>query len=223
MASWAINMKNKAVEAGRNFLNNVVNGIKSLPSKVMGFLKNIISNVKSWASNMGKKGKEGAKNMFDAVVNGIKSLPGKLLSIGSDIVHGLWNGIKGAGSWLKDKIMGFGNGIINGFKKAFGIKSPSKVMRDKVGKWLPPGIAVGIEKNAKVAISAARKLSNSLVAEFGNITANTTSKLGGASKGSGTSGGVVQNFYQYNTSPKALSRLEIYRQTKNQLAFAKGV
>ena len=223
VASWAINMKNKAVEAGRNFLNNVVNGIKSLPSKVMGFLKNIISNVKSWASNMGKKGKEGAKNMFDAVVNGIKSLPGKLLSIGSDIVHGLWNGIKGAGSWLKDKIMGFGNGIINGFKKAFGIKSPSKVMRDKVGKWLPPGIAVGIEKNAKVAISAARKLSNSLVAEFGNITANTTSKLGGASKGSGTSGGVVQNFYQYNTSPKALSRLEIYRQTKNQLAFAKGV
>ena len=223
IGKWAISMKNKAVETGKNFLNSVVNGIKSLPGRVMGFLKNVISSVKNWASNMGKKGKEGAKNMFDAVVNGIKSLPGKLLSIGSDIVHGLWNGIKGAGSWLKDKIMGFGNGIINGFKKAFGIKSPSKVMRDKVGKWLPPGIAVGIEKNAKVAISAARKLSNSLVAEFGNITANTTSKLGGASKGSGTSGGVVQNFYQYNTSPKALSRLEIYRQTKNQLAFAKGV
>lgn len=223
VVAWAISMKNKAVETGKNFLNSVVNGIKSLPGRVMGFLKNVISSVKNWASNMGKKGKEGAKNMFDAVVNGIKSLPGKLLSIGSDIVHGLWNGIKGAGSWLKDKIMGFGNGIINGFKKAFGIKSPSKVMRDKVGKWLPPGIAVGIEKNAKVAISAARKLSNSLVAEFGNITANTTSKLGGASKGSGTSGGVVQNFYQYNTSPKALSRLEIYRQTKNQLAFAKGV
>lgn len=223
VVAWAISMKNKAVETGKNFLNSVVNGIKSLPGRVMGFLKNVISSVKSWASNMGKKGKEGAKNMFDAVVNGIKSLPGKLLSIGSDIVHGLWNGISGAAGWLKDKIMGFGNGIINGFKKAFGIKSPSKVMRDKVGKWLPPGIAVGIEKNAKVAISAARKLSNSLVAEFGNITANTTSKLGGASKGSGTSGGVVQNFYQYNTSPKALSRLEIYRQTKNQLAFAKGV
>ena len=30
-------------------------------------------------------------------------------------------------------------------------------------------------------------------------------------------------FNQYNNSPKALSRLEIYRQTKNQLQFAKGV
>ena len=224
VASWAINMKNKAVEAGRNFLNNVVNGIKSLPSKVMGFLKNVISNVKSWASNMGKKGKEGAKNMFDAVVNGIKSLPGKLLSIGSDIVRGLWNGIKGAAGWLKDKIMGFGNGIINGFKKAFGINSPSKVMRDQVGKWLPPGIAEGIERNAKVAQKAMRKLSSSLLAESGGIAVG--SPISAHSAGGGTQatrGGVVQTFYQYNTSPKALSRLEIYRQTKNQLAFAKGV
>ena len=31
------------------------------------------------------------------------------------------------------------------------------------------------------------------------------------------------SFVQNNTSPKALSRLDIYRQTKNQLAFAKGV
>lgn len=223
VVAWAINMKNKAIETGRNFLNNVINFFKQLPGRVSSFLSNVISNLTSWASNMGKKGKEGAKNMFDAVVNGIKSLPGKLLSIGSDIVHGLWNGISGAAGWLKDKIMGFGNGIINGFKKAFGINSPSTAMRDKVGKWLPPGIAVGIEKNAKVAISAARKLRNSLVAESGNIAMSATSKLGGVSRGSRASGGVVQNFYQYNTSPKALSRLDIYRQTKNQLAFAKGV
>lgn len=223
-AAWAINMKNKAIETGRNFLNNVINFFKQLPGRVASFLSNVISNLTSWASNMGKKGKEGAKNMFDAVVNGIKSLPGKLLSIGSDIVHGLWNGIKGAAGWLKDKIMGFGNGIINGFKKAFGINSPSKVMRDQVGKWLPPGIAEGIERNAKVAQKAMRKLSSSLLAESGGIAVG--SPISAHSAGGGTQatrGGVVQTFYQYNTSPKALSRLEIYRQTKNQLAFAKGV
>jgi hypothetical protein len=32
----------------------------------------------------------------------------------------------------------------------------------------------------------------------------------------------VTNFYQTNNSPKALSRTEIYRQTKNQLEFAGG-
>lgn len=218
VATWASNMKNKATEAGRNFLNNVINFFTQLPGKIASFLSNIISKLTSWASDMGRKGKEGAKKMFDAVINGIKGLPDKVLSIGSDIVHGLWNGIKDAGSWLKDKIMGFGEGIINGFKKAFGINSPSKVMRDEVGKWLPPGIAEGIEKNAKVAQRAMRNLSRSLVDESGAITLSAGS--GGAAA---VSGGVVQTFYQYNTSPKALSRLEIYRQTKNQLAFAKGV
>lgn len=224
VAAWAINMKNKAIETGRNFLNNVISFFQQLPGRVASFLSNVISNLTSWASNMGKKGKEGAKNMFAAVVNGIKSLPDKVLSIGSDIVHGLWNGISGAAGWLKDKIMGFGNGIINGFKKAFGINSPSKVMRDQVGKWLPPGIAEGIEKNAKVAQKAMRDLSNSLLAESGGIAVGNP--IGAHSAGGGTQaarGGVVQTFYQYNTSPKALSRLDIYRQTKNQLAFAKGV
>lgn len=37
-----------------------------------------------------------------------------------------------------------------------------------------------------------------------------------------TSGGDTFNYNQYNTSPKALSSAEIYRQTKNQLSTAKG-
>lgn len=36
-------------------------------------------------------------------------------------------------------------------------------------------------------------------------------------------GNTVYNFNQYNSSPKALSRLDIYRQTKNQFAMMKGV
>ncbi|MBQ7401307.1 MAG: efflux RND transporter permease subunit [Lentisphaeria bacterium] len=36
-------------------------------------------------------------------------------------------------------------------------------------------------------------------------------------------GATTYTFNQYNTSPKALDRLEIYRQTRNQLNFAKGV
>ena len=38
----------------------------------------------------------------------------------------------------------------------------------------------------------------------------------------GAKGGTVYNFTQNNTSPKALSRYEIYRQTKNLINAAKG-
>lgn len=51
---------------------------------------------------------------------------------------------------------------------------------------------------------------------------NTTSRTSG-STGYDTDSPSNITFNQYNNSPKALSRLEIYRQTKNQLSMMKGV
>ena len=47
------------------------------------------------------------------------------------------------GQWIKDKVFGFADGIIDGFKSAFGIHSPSTVMRDSVGKYLAEGVGEG--------------------------------------------------------------------------------
>ena len=44
-----------------------------------------------------------------------------------------------------DKIKGFGKSILNGIKGIFGIHSPSRLMRDEVGKFLAEGIGVGFE------------------------------------------------------------------------------
>ena len=67
----------------------------------------------------------------------------KWQNIGKNIVEGIWNGIKNAKDWLLSKIGDFANGVVDGIKGFFGIHSPSKVMRDAIGKFLPPGIAVG--------------------------------------------------------------------------------
>ena len=39
----------------------------------------------------------------------------------------------------------FFSGIVDGVKGALCIHSPSKVFADEIGKWIPPGIGVGIE------------------------------------------------------------------------------
>lgn len=65
-------------------------------------------------------------------------------------------GIKNAKDWLLSKIGDFANGVVDGIKGFFGIHSPSKVMRDAIGKFLPPGIAVGFE----VAMPKAQKSMN---------------------------------------------------------------
>lgn len=143
VVGWVSNMASNASRAGSQFLSNAINFVSQLPGRIASFLGNVISNLGSWASNMASRGAEGARNMFNAVVNGLTSLPGRVLSIGSDIVHGIWNGISGAGGWLMSQISNFASGVVDGIKGFFGIHSPSRVMRDQVGKYIAQGIGEG--------------------------------------------------------------------------------
>lgn len=74
---------------------------------------------------------------------------------------------------------------------------------------------VPLDQNKRWIAATAEELRRSLANEgllggFGGI-------------GGGSVGGATYTFNQYNSSPKALDRLEIYRQTRNQLELAKGV
>ena len=143
VVGWVSNMASNASRAGSQFLSNAINFVSQLPGRIASFLGNVISNLGSWAGNMASRGAEGARNMFNAVVNGLTSLPGRVLSIGSDIVRGIWDGISGAGGWLMGQISNFASGVVDGIKGFFGIHSPSRVMRDQVGKYIAQGIGEG--------------------------------------------------------------------------------
>jgi phage-related protein len=95
-----------------------------------------------------------------AMVSYVAGLPGRigravgdlsslLYNTGLDVVYGLWDGIKDGGSWLKDKLTGWADDyVLNPVQWALSIGSPSKVMRDEVGVWIPAGIAEGIDAGA---------------------------------------------------------------------------
>lgn len=69
----------------------------------------------------------------------------QMASIGQELVRGLWNGISNMGAWIGQKIKGFGQNVVNKLKDFFGIKSPSTLMRDEIGKHLATGTVGGFE------------------------------------------------------------------------------
>ena len=71
-----------------------------------------------------------------------------MASIGKSIVQGLWNGINSMVSWITKKVKGFTDSVVGKFKDFFGIKSPSRVMRDQVGKYIGEGVGEGISDSA---------------------------------------------------------------------------
>lgn len=85
------------------------------------------------------------QSISDSIFDTLESID--LLQIGKDIIQGLINGIKSMVGSVGNAIGEVGNNIVGGLKDFLGIHSPSRVMRDQVGKWIPAGVAKGIEDN----------------------------------------------------------------------------
>lgn len=157
VTTWVSNMASKAREAGSQFINNVVSFIQQLPGKIKQFLDSAINNLRTWVTQMGQKGKEAVQSLINNVMSAASGIASKVMSIGSDIVSGVWNGIKNAAGWFTDQVKGFFSGIVDGVKNALGIGSPSKVFRDEIGKWLPPGVAQGFKAALPAAMNSMEK------------------------------------------------------------------
>lgn len=157
VTTWVSNMASKAREAGSQFINNVVSFIQQLPGKIKQFLDSAINNLRTWVTQMGQKGKEAVQSLINNVISAASGIASKVMSIGSDIVSGVWNGIKNAASWFINQVKGFFSGIVDGVKDALGIGSPSKVFRDEIGKWLPPGVAQGFKAALPAAMNSMEK------------------------------------------------------------------
>lgn len=91
--------------------------------------------------------KQVASAFINSLLNSFGGLPRRMLSIGLDIVKGIGRGITSGVNWIKNVISSFVGNVTRFIKKKFKIGSPSKLMKDEVGQWLPKGIAVGIEAN----------------------------------------------------------------------------
>lgn len=68
-------------------------------------------------------------------------------SIGWNIIQGIVSGIKSAASDLVDAAVSAAKDAVSTVKGWLGIKSPSRRMRDEVGKNMALGVGVGFEKN----------------------------------------------------------------------------
>lgn len=167
---------------------------------------------------------EMAGRIFSTIWDKITELADSVFDIGSNIVSGIWNGISDGLQWIKDKISGWVGNVLKFIKNLFGISSPSKVMRDEIGKWLPEGMAEGFEADMPSAIKTMKESLNDALSELKTDVSVGASGLIGTVNADGTGAvgaGQVVNFNQIINSPKPVDRLTLYRETNSLLFSAK--
>lgn len=128
--------------------------IKSIGSAILGFITNM--PIVSFFLRHWDRIKSGTINKVVGLISFVRGLPGRitgaignlnnlLYNKGMDIVRGLWNGIQSMGEWLRKTLIGWAKNLIPGpIADALGIGSPSKVMAEVVGRWIPAGVVEGI-------------------------------------------------------------------------------
>ena len=165
--------------------------IDAIP-EIIAKVPEIIGNLVAALCDPAMLGKliEGALQLMIALAVGlIQALPQLLLSIpriilgikeaftdydwgalGTSLLQGLLNGFSQAGNIIWNAIKSVGNSMIDGIKSFFGIASPSKLMRDEIGKFLPQGIAVGVEVGTDSALKAVDDMNKSVMKESLNLS-----------------------------------------------------
>ena len=159
-----------------NLATGLVNNLPAVVSSVATILARLIATIASHLPQLLQQGisliGQLAAGLIRAIPQVVAAIPQIITSIvsafsgwnwgeiGSDIISGIARGISSGVNAIASAARQAARSALNAAKKFLGIASPSKVMRDQIGKFIPAGIAVGITANTQPLKEAMGKVSD---------------------------------------------------------------
>lgn len=177
-------------------LGSVGSGISNTFSSIIGFAGRMVSGIIGAVSGVAGR----IASHFSGVFGAISRAIGNVTDIGANIVNGIAQGIRGAWGSVTSAIGALTDMIPKKIRSLLGIHSPSRVMRDMVGKFIPQGIAVGMTSQEGFISSHAQKLKDQLTGSISNISLPSIGLAGGSLATAGTSTSTTSNQVTINVN-----------------------
>jgi phage-related protein len=175
-----------------DILDLVINTTTNIVDTLAQWGSTLLASFKNWFADVLPKIKEFGGDILDQ----LSDLPGEFKEIGKNLLTGLWEGIEDKLEWLKSQIKSIGSSVTKSAKKALGIKSPSRLWKEEIGKNLALGLGIGFEDEMDT-------VRGDMVDSMNGLTASMTTEVtaygsGGASALGGTTyngGNISINVY----------------------------
>lgn len=133
------------------------------PSRVFHDIgSNVVQGMSDGISSNQEQPKNQISTLVQNMISSTNGLPDSLKNVGANAMIGLANGIIDNSGHALNAARDIANQITQTMQNALDINSPSRVMRDKVGRFIPQGIAVGIDKDASVIDQSLERLSTNM-------------------------------------------------------------
>ncbi|MCM3324236.1 tape measure protein [Cytobacillus kochii] len=142
-----------------NSVKIIEKSLKKLPLVTQQAMKNMLARLRAGSNDQTKTMRLLAKDLVTPF-NGTR---GQFNSVGRNAMAGLNQGLLAGRGAVMSTARSIANSVASTMKNALRIHSPSRLMRDDVGRWIPEGIAVGIRENAKSVYKELDTLSNGMI------------------------------------------------------------
>lgn len=204
----------KFIQSGLELVGKIADGfIKNLPEITKAVVQMIAQLVATIAQNLPQILQQGVILIGKLVAGLIQAIPQVVaaipqiissivdtfskydwLSIGKNIIKGIASGIANFAGLIADAARNAAKKAFDAAKAFLGIHSPSRLMRDQVGRYISEGIAVGIDQNVDSIEDSMRNISD-LVAQ--PMSVGEVGFAGGSGPGNAynSSNSVVINVY----------------------------
>ena len=159
LSSAAANMTSLMSSAWATIQSAAASAWSAIQSVVTTAMAGLVSAIVSGAASA----LSAFQNLATNALSALRTMVTNAASIGSDVVAGIISGVQGAAGGLYSSLRDLASNALSAAKGALGIKSPSRVFRDQVGKWIPAGMAKGIESAAHLAVKAAKRMADKAV------------------------------------------------------------
>lgn len=186
------------IQRGFDIIMALIQGIlDNLPAIISTVAQLIVTIIKAIIENLPKILIQGADILMQLIMGLISAIPQLIAAmpqiimaiidafrntdwgaVGRNILQGIKDGLFSMVGNIVDGVRNIAGRIANGFKNFFGIHSPSKLMRDQVGKMLGLGFAEGIDKSAGEAVKSAEDMAKDVLGTMDGIDTELSAGIG---------------------------------------------
>ncbi|MCM3110687.1 tape measure protein [Lederbergia lenta] len=154
-------------------VEDISKSLEKLPKVTQEVMKNMLERLRSGTTPQVQV----MRKLSVDLVNPFKNTPTQFVSVGQNAMAGLNIGLISGSARVMLTARSIASRVASTMKQALKIHSPSRLMRDDIGKMIPAGIAVGIEENAKSVYKALDHLSSGMILSSTPEVALGTSRM----------------------------------------------
>lgn len=213
ISNWAGTLKNNVLSLAQSLPGRIKDGLGSLLNIGTNWLKTLWDGINNWASSL--------KTKVSDLMSAVKKKAGDVsfYSVGKNAGSGIASGLSDSKKLIEQAAVAVVNAAVAAAAVAAQIKSPSRLFRDKIGKFLTLGAAEGMLDEIPAMENATKKVIEAgSIGSFnvGSYVRQMPTAFVGNNNEMYAGGGisVVQNIYSKAQTAADLMQEAIYQQER---------